>query len=129
MKKAEMYATIAGFNKYVETGDDKFLLKSRPKAKRYYALGEGWEEIRTDKPKLTKRNSYVRRIGTANGGDKYGWGKRELHTEINGENKCDVCGKTLWLTPGGDKYCDDCVDTKDLPEDYNLHDVLNSKSK
>lgn len=50
-KRAGAYMSIANFNKYVETGDNKYLNDVHPrkgmkKGTKYYALGEGWEEER-----------------------------------------------------------------------------------
>jgi hypothetical protein len=50
-KRAVAYASVTNFNKYVDTGNNKYLNDVHPrkgmvKGTEYYALGEGWEEKR-----------------------------------------------------------------------------------
>jgi hypothetical protein len=47
--RAQAYASVGNFNRYVDTGDTKYLNDVHPrkgmkKCTEYYALGEGWEE-------------------------------------------------------------------------------------
>jgi hypothetical protein len=49
--RATAYASIGNFDKYVDTGDNKYLNDVHPrrgmkKGTEYYALAEGWEEKR-----------------------------------------------------------------------------------
>lgn len=50
-RKAIAYASLANYQKYIETGNDKYLNDIHPKKNMkkgtvYFALGEGWEERR-----------------------------------------------------------------------------------
>lgn len=49
--RARAYASVGNFNKYVDTGDNKYLNDVHPrkgmkKGTEYYAMGEGWEDKR-----------------------------------------------------------------------------------